>query len=260
MFPDISNFLNFDGKHSGSYGLVGICEKCVDSSFLIHHFLSFLLKEAPVCLLSFSQSFNHFNTVGNKIGNSLTAAIKRKQFTFIDGLKILGPGIISMGVGENNLIDKAGKLTCKQVLQSIIGYLEPLKETSVKPPCLVIDNISVLIEFGCPVKDVIILVHYLRSFCLTNLNSSVMVLGVQDDLGEEDEENHQLWKSIQHCSSLSIIVSGLDTGFCKEVHGQITARWQNTALREKTKEKKTQFKLTDKTCALFASGMSSAVL
>ena len=41
---------------------------------------------------------------------------------------------------------------------------------------------------------------------------------------------------------------------------QLTAQWQDTMSKKNVKEKRTQFKLTDKNCFLIASGMSSAVL
>ena len=228
MFTDLNNFLNFDVKHNEPHGLVGICEQSAESSFLFHHFVSFLLKRSAVCLISFTQSFNHFNTVGNKIGCSLTAAAKDKQFSFIDGLKALGSVInlasnsadIKRGNG-NSWIGGDGKLNIQELLHFIIGSLDNLKEDSGKVPCLIIDNLSVLTDLGCPVKDVIFLVHYLSSFCLDSQGSSMMVLGVCNDLRDEDEESSELWKYIQHCSALSLAVSGLDTGYCKEVHGQV---------------------------------------
>lgn len=265
MFVDLNNFLNIKSQPNYANGHVGIGEKNADSSFLIHHFVSILLNGGDsVCLLSFTQTLNHFNSVGNKIGSNMTAATKQGKLLFIDGLRLLGsianPDISYLSEGDNaSFVDNAGRLDTKVLLKFIRNHLERLKLNSGKMPNLIIDNLSVLIDFGCSAKAVIFMMHYLRSYCL-DCGENTIVLGVNNDLGEEDEENTKLWNYIRHCSYLSLTVSGLGTGYSKEVHGQITARWNSTTSTKKIKEKKTQFKLTDKTCILFASGMSSAVL
>ena len=225
MFTDVNSFLKLDLQSNLPLGFVGICENDADSAFLIHHFLSSLLKNCPVCLISFTQSLNHFNTVGNKIGCNITMATKQKQFLFVDGLKILRT--LTKYDNDNNetiLVDEKGKINIRALLHSVIGRLDTLKIDSKKVPSLIIDNLSVLIDIGCPVKDVIFFVHYLRTFFNKFSDSQDyghLVIGVNNDLGDEDEEKNELWKYIQHSSVLSLLVSGLNTGYCREVHGQV---------------------------------------
>ena len=224
MFVDLNNFLNFESQSNGANGLVGIVEKNAESSFLLHHFVSFLLRGATdsVCLLSFTQTFNHFNSVGNKIGANLTAATKQGKLLFLDGLRSLG-SVVNPDIPRGDkasFADSTGRLDIQVLLKFIIDSLDNLKTNSRKFPNLIIDNLSVLIDLGCSTKDVIFMVHYLRSYC-SDCQGNMMVLGVNNDLAEEDEDNNKLWNYIQHFSYLSLTVSGLDTGYSKEVHGQV---------------------------------------
>ena len=223
MFVDLNNFLNIKSQSKDANGLVGIVQRNADGSFLLHHFVSFLLSGgADVCLLSFTQTLNHFNSVGNKIGSNITAASKQGKLLFIDGLRLLGSiATPCFSDGDNaSFIDSAGRLDTKVLLKSIIHHLDKLKMNSGKTPNLIVDNLSVLIDLGCSTKDVIFMVHYLRSYC-SDCRENTIVLGMNNDLGEEDEENNKLWNYVQHNTYLSLTVSGLGTGYSKEVHGQV---------------------------------------
>lgn len=224
MFTELNDFLNFDSHTNAPCGLIGISEKGADCAFLFHHFISFLLRASSdgVCLLSFTQSYNHFNSVGNKIGSNLTAATKQGRLLFIDGLRLLGSAAnFDTSHGDKiNMLDSSGGIDIKILFKIITDHIEKMKKDSGKYPSVIIDNISVLVYLGCSVTDIIFFVHYLRSFYLDS-QESMIVVGVNNDVGDEDEENMELWKYIQHCSSLHLVVSGLDTGYCKEVHGQV---------------------------------------
>ena len=229
MFTDVNSFLNFDSQTISSEnlptGLIGICERFADGSFLIHHFLSYLLRTRdPVCLVSFTQSLNHFSSVGNKIGCNLTTHSKEKLFVFIDGLKLLQPLGNRDGTeihNKSSFVDIKGQFDIHLLLEFITGHLEALKLDFNKYPHLIIDDLSILIALGCPVKDVMFFIHYLRSCFMANRDQHVFVVRVSNDLEDEDEDNGKLWKYIQHSSNMSLVVSGLDTGYCRDVHGQV---------------------------------------
>ena len=237
MFVDLNNFLNIKLQLKNVSGLVGVVEKNADSSFVLHHYLSVLLNggEDSVCLLSFTQTFNHFNSVGNKIGSNITASSKEGKLVFIDGLDLLGSVANSdksrLSEGDNiDYVDAAGRLDSRVLLKFITNHLEKLKISSGKTPSIIIDNLSVLIDFGCSAKDVIFMVHYLRSYC-SDCQENTMVLGMNSDLGEDDEENFKLWNYIRHSSNVSLAVSGLGTGYSKEVHGQVGDNFINSNLQ-----------------------------
>lgn len=264
MFTDIKNIVYRPSECMTSKYSIGIIETNADSSFLFHHFLSYFLKEkCSVVFLSFCQSFNHFNSVGNKIGNNLTKERDLNNFLFIDGLKGLAHAVNSESLkGDNpwsSCMQNNGKMDVKGLYKIIKQVINKLTSDSDKNVVFIIDNLSMLVDIGVHAEDVMALVHYLNNYVTKDIEGS-FVFGVNNDLGEQDEDADHLKKFIQHTVNMSLEVKGLETGYCKDVHGQLEVRWYNTAARETSTTKVSQFKLTDKTCAVFASGMSSAVL
>ena len=48
-----------------------------------------------------------------------------------------------------------------------------------------------------------------------------MVVFVSSGEDSSDGEASLLWKSLVHMSSVDVYVSGLDSGYCKDVHGKV---------------------------------------
>ncbi|KAL4239422.1 Elongator subunit elp6 [Mactra antiquata] len=263
MFTELKNLVSNPNHCMSSKYFIGITEKKVDGSFLIHHFLSYFLKEnCRVIFLSFRQALNHFNSVGNKIGNSLSIAKEQGNFCFIEGLKSLAQSV-NNGVlcGENpwdqtinNNLVSADKLY--MMLQSKI---KDVSFKSDKNVVFIIDDISTLLDTGTTVVDTLAVVQYLQHLIIQELGGT-LIIGTNDDMGELDDDKNILKNYLHHSVDLCLEVSGLETGYCKDVHGQLTVSWNNTVSREKINQRVAQYKLTDKNCAIFASGMSSAVL
>lgn len=225
MFTDVKNVLLHPYQCMKLKCTIGIVETKADSSFLLHHFLSYFLKENfNVALLSFCQSFNHFNSVGNKIGVNLVQAREQKNFLFIEGLKLLAHSINQDVLhGDNqwkSCVKNDGRICVKALYETIKSTIEIFRKGSDRKVVLLIDNLSLLTDTGLQVQDVTAFIHYLKIYLTEDLEGN-LVYGLNNDFGEEDEEGNLLKKFTQHSVDLCVEVKGLETGYCKDVHGQV---------------------------------------
>ncbi|XP_038611796.1 elongator complex protein 6 isoform X1 [Tachyglossus aculeatus] len=76
----------------------------------------------------------------------------------------------------------------------------------------------------------------------------------------EDEENDLLVNALGHQSGLILRAEGLATGFCEDVHGQLTIRRRGPPWLKAKREPLQiyQYKIQDKSVSFFARGMSAA--
>ncbi|XP_015263205.1 PREDICTED: elongator complex protein 6 [Gekko japonicus] len=267
MFAELSELLgdSVERPQQGKLTLLGATK--TDASFLVHHFLSFYLKAGcKVCFVAFLQSFSHYNIVAQKLGLGLTTAKERGQLVFLEGLK----------VARDVLFSKRQESAEPHPFQFISGDgsnlrgLHDFVRTALSPavggdswkcPVLIVDDLSVLLSLGVKPTDVLDFVHYCRVTVNSLLkgNAVVMVRGSDDS---EDEENELLAKALRYQSSRILWAEGLATGFCKDVHGQLTivcrSSWEEKAEREL--QQVYQYKIQDRNVSFFARGMSVAVL
>lgn len=225
MFSDLNEFLGFKRHNLERPYFVAVSEKGADSSFIIHHFLSYFLKhECRVVLVSFSQSFNHFNGVGNKVGVNLAKAREEKQLLFVEGLKHLAQAVNSYSnTGDKQwkgCIDASRTLNLTRLFQLLRTAFEEFRILESKKMVILIDNISVLLYTGASTIDMIYLVQYLNGY-IQNYSKSAAIIGCQNHLGVNDEEGNTFMNYIQHIADLSLEIKGLNTGYCKDVHGQV---------------------------------------
>lgn len=83
-----------------------------------------------------------------------------------------------------------------------------------KPVCLVLDDLSVLLSIGVSLEEVVGFVSYCRSL------EGRLVAMVHC---EESESEEQLLRDhLMHVSHLSLQVTGLATGYSKDVHGEVS--------------------------------------
>ena len=219
---DLTNFFT-----TSSFGLkhcrcVCICENKSHSGFLFHHLISYYLKQDyTVVLLSFSQSFNHFNTVGNKTGTNLTEETKNSKFMFIEGLKHLGNAVNCTLNGDGKwrkIVTSSGNVDVKQLYEIIKTEIN-LSE-NCRNLVLIIDNISILLDIGVPLKDLIAFLQYIRKH-VCRREGGCLITGLNNDCGIDDDETSGLWKVLQYESDLTVQVNGLESGYCHDVHGQV---------------------------------------
>lgn len=228
MFTDLINFLEFTNFNTDNPYFIGVTEKSADSSFLFHHFTSYFLKQdCQVVLVSLCQAFNHFSGVGNKIGINLSKARDQTQLQFVDGLKLLANAVNqdSLAGGDNvwkNCVDSAGELKLTGLYRTLKETFDNINKNPNKKTVIIIDNISVLLDIGASVMEIVTFIQYLNVHINTTTRSS-LVIGCQSNAGIGDDEGNLLTNYIHHLADLSILVQGLETGFCRDVHGQVHA-------------------------------------
>ena len=82
------------------------------------------------------------------------------------------------------------------------------------------DDISMLMCLGFDQQVVAQFVHHLNM--LIKKNSERLTLVIGSKLLENDTQADWLCKYLQHTADLSLSVSPLPSGFCKDVHGQVS--------------------------------------
>ncbi|XP_042330718.1 elongator complex protein 6 [Sceloporus undulatus] len=270
MFVGLNELLGVTVEKPEQGKLTLLCAAKTDASFLVHHFLSFYLKAGcKVCFVAIVQSFSHYSLVAQKLGVSLTAAKERGQLVFLEGLKssnniLFGEGQALDEVDPFQFISGDGS-NLKDLYEYVQKALSPGAKdgtgVSWKPPVLIVDNLGVLLSLGVSLTDILDFIHYCRVGVNSQLKGNLVVLVHSSD-DSEDEENELLAKSLRHQSNRILWAQGLATGYCKDVHGELTiiqrSSWETRAERDLSCVY--QYKIQDKNVLFFARGMSAAVL
>ena len=229
MLSAVNSFLDFDRGCIPDGECLAIGQKEENGCFFLHQVVSAALKEKkPVCLVSFVQKFHHYSAVSQKIGGaSLQPALEAKQLLFYDGLEDLLQTFFTDV--SNPKTDSANFLGVLK--ERLLKSLTSLRENNQTEPVLVIDELSVLLSIGFHVQDVRVFVKSLYHEALgfgtgsdaeslpKSNGTSVAVLCSHD---EHDKDSTSLWNFLAAQSSVVVNVSGLQTGYCKDVHGQVT--------------------------------------
>ncbi|KAG8138631.1 hypothetical protein E2320_001443 [Naja naja] len=93
-------------------------------------------------------------------------------------------------------------------------------------------------------------------------NQGNLVFLVRSSEASEDEENELLGKALRHQAHSVLWAEGLASGYCKEVHGQLTILEKDFRESSGMRDPRRiyQYQIQDKNVTFFARGMSAAVL
>lgn len=232
MFVELNSILDIDKDYGFNSQVIGLSDSHVDGNFLVHHFLSFFLKKGvPVCFVGLQHTFSHYNNVAQKFGLNLSDLIKTNKLNFVGGLKLLGEAICKQTFDtttereqvpekDSPFLDTTQLKNFKIYIENIYNELQKLNGQS---PVVIIDNLSVLLSVGYPAQEILGLIHYLTELIMESPgdNGGTLVLFCNNCKDFNDDDNELLWNYIKHTSSLQLEVSGLKSGYCKEVHGEV---------------------------------------
>jgi hypothetical protein len=274
MLGQICEFLAVDSSNFPSNEHIVIGNRSCQGGFLIHYFLNLCQKQnRPVLFIGLSQSLSHYNTVGQKLGNinklncfSTSANHENDSFIYINGLQLLGEciGPCSPQISEQNPFATLLKGDSTPLFELISESFERLaalaKDTDqIKAPAVIIDDLSILHSAGVATGELLILVNKILEVVTSGSTTGSLITLFH--LDKEDEKAEEIWAFLSHLSTLQIEVSDLQSGYCKDVHGQVLAQWRDAEDKPRLPViKHAQFKLSDKDIDLFAPGMSAAVL
>lgn len=222
MLQDIENFLGLSHCHLVGPSVIGVAEAGTDSSFMINNFVSYFLKQnIPVVLISFSQTFVHFNGVGNKLGVSLTKARDENNLLFIEGLKYLSQ-ILHVYASDSPwkvCVDRHGNIDLVTLFRTMKPQFYTFTVNAKNRPAIIIDNISVFSDIGCSDKEIVTFVQLLSMY-ISNESKNPLVVGFLASDGNSDDTN-MLENYLRHTSNIMIEIRGLKTGRSKDIHGQV---------------------------------------
>ncbi|XP_067046764.1 elongator complex protein 6-like isoform X2 [Acropora muricata] len=271
MFADFNSLMNFSEKSPPKSKFVLVSDAQNDASFIIHHFLSMYIKGGlRVIFLALVQSFSHYNNVAQKLGVNLSNAVQNGQVIYLDGLKLISEALDegnqeksldnqqTSNEGDNPFVNIRNP---NFSLQPLYNKIKSFATAEQNPLLLLIDDLSSLISIGVRVQEIIDFTHYcstLMCFSPTVVDGCLVTL-VHNDSDAEDEESLLLWRQLCHEAHVELHVRGLKSGYCKDVHGQLTIT-QRDENRMKHRTREVQFKILEKNVTFFAPGMSKAVL
>uniref|UniRef100_A0A8C6YJL4 Elongator complex protein 6 n=1 Tax=Naja naja TaxID=35670 RepID=A0A8C6YJL4_NAJNA len=267
MFVALNELLGLSVEQPERSKLILLCATQTDASFLVHHFLSFYLKAScKVCFLAFVQSFSHYNSVAQKLGVNLLTAKEQNQLVFFEGLKLANQVLFSdVQKSEDpnpfQFISEDGS-DLKRLYHFVRTSLNPSADGyRWKFPVVIIDDPGVLLSLGVRLTDVLNFVHYCRATVNAELKGNLVFL-VRSSEASEDEENELLGKALRHQAHSVLWAEGLASGYCKEVHGQLTILEKDFRESSGMRDPRRiyQYQIQDKNVTFFARGMSAAVL
>ncbi|XP_040287394.1 elongator complex protein 6 [Bufo bufo] len=260
MFPELTALLGADTESPERRQFVLISGQKTDASFLLHHFLSYYLKAGcRLCFVALAQSFSHYNIIAQKLGVNLASAQDQGQLRFLEGLRSYTRLLFTDTTeteAENPLRSLRTGSDLRPLYDFITAALAPPVGEEWKCPVLIVDDVGVLLSLGVPAIQVLDFIHYCRASVCSKYQGNVVCL-LQGDDGSEDADNELLLRSLCHQSRLILQAEGLATGFCKEVHGQLTITRRT---QDKDQTVIYQYRIHDKSVSFFARGLSAAVL
>ena len=212
----------FSGLPTGCFGddSILVTEVNTDGSFLISHFLSLSLKRnVNVCFLTLSQSFGHYRNVCGKLGSNLNNDLDSGSLKVLNGLKQIGATMCGLPSNSlwNNIMDSKN-------LKELFLEIKKVVEDFSKPFIICIDDLSIFLSLGFDYKAIYEFVHQLRQLCKKNRSFKCCIITLIHLPSTDPEEDSDIYKLCTYLSEHSNIVincSALQTGRCKEVHGQV---------------------------------------
>ncbi|KAG0015786.1 Elongator subunit elp6 [Entomortierella chlamydospora] len=90
-----------------------------------------------------------------------------------------------------------------------------------KQLCLILDDLSVLLNCGWPCRDILALVRYLK-LLVAKVNGSLITVVHADSVLAEEVNQDGLVKGVFYEADYIIDVRGLDSGGSRDVHGQLS--------------------------------------
>ena len=252
MFEELNNFVGWKMTNLPKNEFILLSSQNTDGSFLLHHFISMFLKsDSNVVFLMAAQTFPHYNIVCSKLGVSLERYVDNGKLKILNLLN----ACLSSYLGEKtdshpNLQSGFEKLSIKYI------YQEAKKLLTDSFNVIIVDDVSMLLNIGFSENDLINFVHYLSTLCSKNCS---IVIHFQKDCTEE-ANGHYLYENCKHYCSCELLVRGLESGYCKDVHGNLELLTKSKDISRRRSVKTMQYKLTDRNLRLFALGTSAAVL
>ncbi|EGF83429.1 hypothetical protein BATDEDRAFT_84977 [Batrachochytrium dendrobatidis JAM81] len=180
------------------------------ASFLLCQFVNrhLHLPNWAVRLVCISQHPSHYNAVHKKLG--LHLSMYKNTYESIDLFSNLN-ALVQVDHNPTTNTDPV-HILLNQII-STVG--------SDKKPCIVIDDVSMLLYAGLSIEQLVKLVMALNGYVIEK--SGCLVMLVHDD-NPDDEEQVSLNSLLVRLADALIHVQTLESGFTEDIHGQLTVK------------------------------------
>ncbi|CAG8465518.1 12698_t:CDS:2 [Dentiscutata erythropus] len=237
-------------------------------NFLVHHFIVNQIKaDKHVILVGLAQIFNHYLNIGRKLGVNLTVASQKGQFSFIDGLTSLT--INSSTSFPTSMITPLSITNCtKETLLNFYSVIKKIITThhasTNSNVLLIFDDLSVLVYSGFKVCDVLefwgacrVLIEKYDGTLISLIHADeVSGLSSTDNIDFDDEI---FVKSLIYKSEYLLSVRGLESGFSRDVSGEITIARGPKNFEKWFRPTALHYKILDNNVQFFAKGFSQGI-
>ena len=262
----MSRFLEktLDSCKAPDDGVILLSEKSTSSygyAFISHFIAQNLKKNNNVCFLSISNTWGHYCNVLSKFGMNVKNHTELNNLKVIEGLKLMSK---IDDLNMFNFLNNCELTPLKDIFFEIKEIISKWKESNGSCT-LIIDNLSVFLNLGVQLTEIIMFLQY--CICLLNVNlcdttqKNSIVLLVNEE--EADEDSHKLLEFIKNKSNLYLKIKELDTGFSKQIHGTVDINCYepyDPSTNSQPVMDCFQFKMEEKDIHLFAPGNASCVL
>ena len=253
MFEELNNFAGWNLKRLPREHFLLLSSSRIDGSFLLHHCLSMFLKsDSNVLFLMVAQTFPHYNMTCSKLGANLERCKTEGKLKILNLLDASLNAYLGENKHESKLVDVFESLSTQLLYQEIRKHFD-----FEKPNAIIFDDLSMLLNMGVSEQDLIKFVRQMSALCQTR-DSTFIIYFCKDIIRETS--GHYLYQNCRLYADTELLVTGLESGYSKDVHGNVSLFSKNKNSIIRWRSKSMQYKLTDKNLRLFASGTSAAVL
>ncbi|TPX72172.1 hypothetical protein SpCBS45565_g00617 [Spizellomyces sp. 'palustris'] len=275
MFPLLDAALNWSStpspsssahQSSGRFVLITDVVRA-DGSFLLHHFIGRHLRIEEgtgwnVVLVGLAQAFNHYLLIGKKLGVTLASYERKGRFTFLDGLSnartASGPFANANAEVAPSIQQSAKRYPdVRNLFANILAAVSSNVQDGAKP-CIVIDDLNMLLYSGVPLGDLLTCISSLNSYVAQH-NGCLVVL-VHNDTSSGDVRQAAMCKSLSHLADYVLEVQGLESGATQGLHGQLTLGRGPLLNDPSFSPHVLHYRLADSGVQFFKKGYSTGVL
>jgi hypothetical protein len=263
MFKDLENlFDDLDDERNNNHAnnqLIFIKNFKIDGSFILHHFISYGLKNSSTTttfFLNSSQTFSHYRSVQAKLGNGqlLSKQLEVGQFIHFDFMKWFESSSLDSNKPKSSFKDDFLNFISTKLAST------PQQSKERRRLLFIIEDLSIFDLLGVmSSKDVIGMIRALQEKKINNNDDeakNILVINTQNfnnsyaTLNDHEFTNNYFLNELKHLADISVDVNHLSTGYSKDINGQLRVVKRKHYPIENNEEKNFLFKITERNVQL----------
>lgn len=216
--------------------------------------IDFLKKGQGLCFVSLHNSLGHYHHILMKMSN--LNLYEMEENNKVETIELMRECREHMSCKEkcSHLWSEDNKFSVEKLYLRMKSKVLKLLE-SHSSVFIIVDDLSHLLDFGVPLRDVASFLHYLRT--LLTLFSKVSLVVLTHLV--EDDEYDTLMANINHTADVIVNTTILKTGHSSDVSGVMEVREKQSdkqTINSQNNSNMYHFKLLDRQVKLYAPGTS----